>query len=237
MALPDGVSEALFSDATLTLGKIHWTLLRASNLMNSLRYREVKKEGQFFHTTEWTDLGHEIGMDEINWWVFKREPQIGELLAETERALAAAQVLKTESAKLENLRPESYDDLLITLKNFAENHRQEIELIYAYVRWLEARDPMAPKILFSYRVWGSTRMGDRAIKMTPDAPSIPDLHNMQICSELVLGLRDYLWTTYERMHTELSYEIWESMDPEQISEDTEISIPIRRVIARVRRKA
>lgn len=230
MIVQENANDPLFSDPTLMLGKIHWVLLRAANLMDAHRFREV--EGQRgFSTTEWTEFGNEVGTDEISWWVFKKETEIGDLKAETERALKAAQILKTASAKLENIRPSSYGEILSTLRGFAEKHRREIESMYAYVRWLEIRDPMAPKILFTYRVWGSTRMSDRWIKLPLESPSVPDTDSMRICTELVLGLRDNLHSTYERVHNQLCFEIWESMDPEQIYEATRISVPDQRVLA------
>src|SRR5215470_1510521 len=70
--------DALFSPAVFVLGKIHWALLRASSLMNARRYRDVQRH-EGFHTQQWTDFGKEVGADEINWWVFKKETQIDEL--------------------------------------------------------------------------------------------------------------------------------------------------------------
>ena len=233
--MEDQAHDALFSPATLMLGKIHWTLLRAAHLMDSRRYRKVRLSGESF-ATEWTEFGNEIGTDEINWWVFKKETQIDDLKAETERVLNPAQRLKEGSAKLANLRPASYDELLSTLREFAEKYSGEIELLYAYARWLEARDEMAPRILFTYRVWGSTRMSDRSIRIPDDAPSIPNDDDLRTCAELALGVRDYSWTTYQRVHSELLYEIYESMDPEQLSEHVEISVPADRVLGWASRK-
>jgi hypothetical protein len=228
--------DALFSPATLMLGKIHWALLRADNLMDTRRYTVAKRQGGMA-ATEWTELGKEIGTDEIHWWVFKKETDIGSLKARTELALQPAQMLKIASEKLGNINPESYTQLLATLSEFAEKYSGEIELLYEYVSWLEARDPMAPKILFSYRVWGSTQISDRWIKIPGDAPRDPDEESARICAEMVLGLRDCMFTTYERVHNEVSYEIYESLDPEQGYEASEISVPAHRVLARAGRRS
>src|SRR5215469_2977033 len=123
MILQENANDLLFSDATLTLGKVHWALLRAANLVDAHRYKKVEGQGGF-STTEWTEFGNEVGTDEINWWVFKKETQIGDLRGETRRALESAQVLKAASGKLENIRPRSYGEILSTLREFAEKHRR-----------------------------------------------------------------------------------------------------------------
>jgi hypothetical protein len=109
---------------------------------------------------EQTDFGKEVGRDEINWWVFKKEANLNELRQQTERALDAAQTLKKTTDALKDNRPETYEDLLAILRRFADHHAKEIVILHEYVRWLSARDVLAPKILFTYRVWVSTRMGD-----------------------------------------------------------------------------
>ena len=40
-------------------------------------------------------------------------------------------------------------------KAFAEQHRSEVYALHDYVMWLANRHLMAPRILFTYRVWGS----------------------------------------------------------------------------------
>jgi len=61
-------------------------------------------------------------------------------------------VLKNAASKLKNHEPDSYEELLLTLRNFAEQHRAQIDALYDYVSWLMKRDVMAPRILFTYRV-------------------------------------------------------------------------------------
>ena len=161
MILPDNAHDSLFSPATLRLGEVHWYVLKAANLMATRRHRGSERNELGFRSYEQTDFGKEVGRDEINWWVFKKETDIDELRERTERVLEAVQSLKQASAKLKNESPESYEDLLSALRGFAEHRVDEIELLYDYVRWLEARDILAPTILYAYRVWGDTRMGDR----------------------------------------------------------------------------
>jgi len=73
MIMGGDAHDALFSPATLMLGNIHWTLLRAANLMDARRWNKVRTEGKGYFTSEMTDFGKEVGLDEINWWVFKKE--------------------------------------------------------------------------------------------------------------------------------------------------------------------
>ena len=95
----------------------------------------------------------------INRWVFKKEADIEALRKRTESALKAVQVLKQAAVTLQNQSPRTYIGLLATLRQFAEDHSQEIEALHKYVCWLPCAKitVMAPHILFTYRVWGSTR--------------------------------------------------------------------------------
>jgi hypothetical protein len=72
-----------------------------------------------------------VGQDEIHWWVFENETDADELLAITNEALDAAQVLKTDSAKLKDKEPESYEALLVSLREFADKHVAEIGVLLA----------------------------------------------------------------------------------------------------------
>jgi hypothetical protein len=66
-------------------------------------------------------------------WVFEQETDVDELLAKTERTLESVQALKQAASKLKNNEPESYLVLLLTLKDFAEQHRAEIDSLHEYV--------------------------------------------------------------------------------------------------------
>src|SRR5229473_2779007 len=95
-------NEAVFCSATLKIGEMHWYVLRASYLMHEKTTIEIKLgEGKLSPIRqEYTDFGKEVGRDEINWWVFKKEPDIEELKKQTTRALEAAQKLKEASELL-----------------------------------------------------------------------------------------------------------------------------------------
>src|ERR1041385_1325925 len=94
MMLDEKVHDVLFSDATIKLGEIHWTLLKSANFMDSKRWKVI--EGTIGCSHEYTEFGEEVGLDEIHWWVFKKEADVAELLAKTQRTLESAQTLKKE---------------------------------------------------------------------------------------------------------------------------------------------
>jgi hypothetical protein len=229
--MKDNVHNVLYSPATLMLGEIHLRLLRSANQMDALRWTKVKKTGRF-SSLDLTDFGQEIGMDEIHWWVFKKEKDIHELGEKAEEILNSVDLLREGAVKLKNKHPRSYEHLLTMLKDFAEQHFHEIEVLKDYVSWLEARDPFAPRILFTYRVWGSTRMSDRQIKTKSQASLKSERNLLRISAEIVLGVRMDGSRVYDDTRTEMLYEIYEGMDPEQLSYARNINLSESRVLPR-----
>jgi hypothetical protein len=75
-------------------------------------------------------FGIEVGRDEINWCVFKKEPDLDELRQQTEKALGAAQTLKKAAKGLKESRPETYEDLLAILRGFGDKHSNEIDVLH-----------------------------------------------------------------------------------------------------------
>ncbi|MGB8061675.1 MAG: ATP-binding protein [Candidatus Sulfotelmatobacter sp.] len=228
--LDDRMRDVLFSDATLRLGEVHGAILKAAHAMDQARFSQVKKE--FGWTTEWTEFGVHVGQDEIHWWIFENETNVDELLAMTGEALNAAQVLKTDSAKLKSRETESYEVLLLSLREFADKHQAEIDALHKYVGLLEKRHAMAPCMLFTYRVWGSTRMADRDMKWVGEETGGWEKETRRALAEIALGVRErgrfVYWDTYH----EVGFEIFESMDPETTPPDTEIIPPERTVVRR-----
>jgi hypothetical protein len=94
--MADFSNEAVFSPPTLMLGEIHWHILRASRLMYQKTVVETRGSegsglaGLIVHQ-EYTEFGREVGRDEINWWVFRKESDIQELRERTSQAQDAAQ--------------------------------------------------------------------------------------------------------------------------------------------------
>jgi hypothetical protein len=228
--------EILASPPASKLGEMHWHILRASTLMNSQTLWQKAGETGRFVQYEQTEFGREVGRDEINWWVFKKEPNLDELRQQTEKALDAAQTLKKAAEVLKESRPETYEDLLAILCGLADKHDNEVEVLLEYVRWLSARDILAPKILFAYRVWGSTRLGDRSVDV--DTTSLGELEPeaIQRVTEIVLGLYCSGLYTVDKAHYEVGADIWSSIEGTEAM-DREIEIPMPRVVRRASRMA
>lgn len=239
MILPDGAHDPLFSVATLQLGEIHWYLLKAATMIADRTHVMRPAAGALgragFTEPEPTDFGKEVGRDEIHWWVWRREPNVGELKARTSQALAACDKLKAASADLARLRPGSYGALIESLRKFADTHQSEIESLHGYVQWLHGKHVLAPSLLFTYRVWGSTRRGDRWASLDADTPSAETSAAIRRLAEMVLGLRARGLYAYERAHMEIGADIASEMDPE--SGSTEILIPIAAVVSQASAQA
>src|SRR5271157_5257619 len=232
---PSNENESVFSPPTLVLGEVHWHLLRASQLMYEKTV--VKSKGTGFVVHEgYTEFGREVGRDEINWWVFKKERNIEELREQTSRALDAAQKLKKDSETLTTKNPETHADLLATLRQFADDHAAEIETVRRYVLWLAARDALAPSILWTYRVWGSTRRGDRDFELNPEEAE-PKLETIKNLTEIVLGLTWGRLPVMVRAEIEIGGEIYERMCYDEESANAGIQIPTRRIVRRASAKA
>ena len=228
--MDDKVHDLLISDTTIKLGEIHWALLKSASLMDSKRWE--MKEGLIGSKREPTTFGKEVGLDEIHWWIFKKETDVEELLARTERTLESVQTLKDEAANLRSKEPASYKELLLSLKNFAEQHRSEIAFLHDYVSWLNSRDLMAPRILFTYRVWGSTRRSERTVKVENQENANSDIKKLRELTEVVLGVRNRGGLVYDRVHIQVGFDIFESLDPEQLAMNVEIVVPESRVVRR-----
>lgn len=224
-------NEAVFCPATLMLGEIHWQLLRAEHLMQEKAIVTRKKEGFVAVRDMYTDFGKQVGRDEINWWVFKKEPDVEELRRQTTRALEAAQKLKESSKRLGTNRTETHDDFLRILRTFAEERATEIKTIHEFVHWLTARDVLAPTILFTYRVWGSTRRFERRFNLELNE-SKPKSETVRALSEIVLGLVSGRLPVMVRAEYEIGSDIYERLTHEEVADDTEIKIPVKRVVLR-----
>jgi len=186
-------------------------------------YREV--EG----TRELTDFGKEILPDEIHWWVFRKEKDVQELLTRTEDTLRSAQNLKEDSFRFkEECYPESYSDLMGKIEQFAEIHAGEIQALYDYVAWLSKKDVLAPCILYTYRVWGSTRLTDLQFEVTQDTID-EDEETVKICTELAIGLRTRFGYTIWSVYSDIMSDMASSVDPEY---QGSISVPQQTLLIR-----
>lgn len=203
--------EELFSGSSLMIGKIHWYIQKANTEM----YNKIFIEGKVsLEQNKLTNFGKDVWPDEIHWWVFKNETEIEELLKRTKNTLSNVQKLKEDSFLLkEKYRSESYLGLIRKIKEFTESHKEEIRALYDYVVWLHKKNVLAPCILFTYRVWGSTRLSDRRAKIIADAVD-EDQKMVKICTEFALGLRTRFRYTVEDVYWDILSDIVNSIDPE-----------------------
>jgi hypothetical protein len=223
--------DSLFSETTLKLGKMHGSILKAVHRMDAARWiTTILRPG--ISTSNFTAFGKEVGLDEIHWWVFSQEALLDELEQQSGEALKAAQILKDSSDKLKNKEADSYDTLLVSLKEFAEKNKTEIGVLCEYVTWLEGRNDLAPCILFTYRVWGSTRMSDRDLKFEVGTDGTLSEPIVKALTETALGVRRRGGLVYQDVYNELGFEIYENLDPEQMDGNAEIVVPESRVVRR-----
>ncbi len=217
MILDDINHEELFSGSSLEIGKIHWYIQKADTVMDQQRW--IKGEN-FFDHKELTAFGKEVGFDEIHWWIFNKETDIMELYGRTEKTLNSVQKLKEDSFRLkEKNYSESYQELVKRIKEFTESHKEEIHALYDYVVWLNKKDLLAPSMLFTYRVWGSTRLSDRTVIIDENIID-NDMERVKYCTEVSIGLRSRGSSgryTLEDVYDDICADIAESVDPEFLS--------------------
>ena len=114
-------------------------------------------------------------------------------------------------------------------------NENEISEILEYAEWLHQKDVLAPTVMYNYRTWGSTRMADRTVDVVLDERN--DIQKIKELTLLVLGLiRGHEPSTYDRLRSEMQYEIFESLSDE-ISCETDIKVPQRDLAIRVANEA
>ena len=165
--------EILFEGASLDLGKLFWHISKSKGELSKLELQD----------------------DEIRWWITKKENDIDEFINKTKKVKRYAQQLKEESINLrDNLNFDlnveievAVENLVERIKRFTEINENAIRELLIYVKWLYKRDPLASSILFTYRVWGSTRMADRHMNIEKEKVD-DDLGNVRLATLITLGL-------------------------------------------------
>jgi len=195
--------EILFSPPGNKLGQAHWYIQKG--------YTELRNK---------IDDDEKLIQDKIQWWVFEKEKEHENLLKMTRNTLEDLQTLKEDSAELKNnfewKESNSYSDLIERLAKFSNEHSKEIESLLGFVKYLFDKNKLAPSILFSYRVWGSTRKSKLRVKT--DAENIEeDEKNVKKCTETVFGLRIYTNYQLNQVHSERGAEIADSLGPEELA--------------------
>ncbi|MFL6464675.1 MAG: helix-turn-helix domain-containing protein [Bryobacteraceae bacterium] len=222
--------------ATDLLAQIHWYVLRSSELMRSACFDHdvVDTVGSLRITRpRRTSFGKEVGRDEIEWWVNRKETDLEGLRQRTQTALDAAQRLTESVRKLKGIQPQSYEELLVRLRDFAETHTAAIETVCQFVKWLNDRDSLAPSLLLTFKVWGSTRISDRTVKLSGTAriPEKDEEATLMLLAEVALGLTVNGRRRIDSAYGEVSYEMFESM-AESDYDSADISVPVGAVVRR-----
>lgn len=114
--LDERVHEALFPDAAIMLGEVHGAMLKSAHIMGKERW--IPTNSKFRSTYEWTEFGNRVGQDKIHWWICENERDAYELVAITNEALEADTGLEDQLGQPKNSGPESYEALLVSLKEF-----------------------------------------------------------------------------------------------------------------------
>ena len=216
--------KKLFTGPSLMLGKIHWIIQTANH---ELEKKLIQRHGHNVMSETLTELGKDVGLDAISWWVFKKELDVEELLKKTEATLLHAQKLKDNAQNLKKrYYADSYLHLIEELKKFTDSHKQEIENLHDYALGLHDEDVLAPSILFSYRVWGHTRRSWLTVKpglyVSGDEKSA-----WAVSTEFATGLRSEFGYTIEDEYSEIYSGIAESIDDEY---QGAISVPRERLL-------
>ena len=213
MTSPYEKHDVLFTDNGLKLGKILWYLLSADQEMAERTHVQETTEQGPRPFPKRTPFGEEVGNDEIFWWIYRKESNIEEFRTKVANTLGSAQTLRERVRKLDASNIQTYDKLVETLAQFIDTHKKQIADVYEFVLWLHERDSLAPVILFTYRVWGSSRMSDRFFDIQGSSiDSEPD-GTVERLTEIACGLfrRGDYTRFYEMM--DIDYAIYES-DPE-----------------------
>lgn len=203
--------EYLFSGSALQIGKIHHFLLIANAKIESKIWKHetktLKGTNIKFSGRELTDFGKEVNHDIIHWWVFSKEIDIETLLDKTESVLKAVKTIRESPLLNKNTDYESYESIILAIKNFTENNTSEISELYDYVSWLYDKNILAPSILFTDKVWRSLR--SKYYNQSIKSNSIDE-----DCIEIALGLRDEpFYYTLLKIYNEIDLESNER-DPE-----------------------
>ena len=196
----------LFEDPISKIGELHYKILKSKEILDE----QIEKDTYF---------AKKVGLNEIHWWVFYEETDLQELKNRTKNVLKSCQEIKEKSVELrQSSRSNKYPELISNIKKFCVDHESEIQSLLEYVDWLNTKDPRAVTMLFNYRVWGSTRMGDRTIPLF----KIDEKIAINICIQIVLGLTGGFGPTISKTCRNVMDDILSSQSPEDSFTPSEI---------------
>lgn len=223
MVSPYNEHERLFSNTGLKLGKTLWYLLNAAQEIDMRSYLAQPNGGG----KTLTEFGKEVGKDEIYWWIYKKEANVEELQIKVKQTLISLQKLKESANELDPSGIQTYSDLVTMLMKFTEAHKEQIDDLHEFAVWLNRKDSLSPAILFTYRVWGSTRLADRWVKLNAKNISDEPIEVIMRLTEIAYGLfKRYSYTRFS-VEMDIGAEIYDR-DPEnyqsqEIPEDWVVS--------------
>ena len=178
-----------------------------------------------------------MGRDEIYWWINRREPDIPQFTERANAALKASQALKEASLALKKLDVESFAELVEAFQRFARQQLAHITVLHDFARWLYLRDRLAPSILFTYKVWGSSRRGDRSLSVALEAesPEEETAEAMQALTQTAWGFVSAGFSHYVRAGFEVGSEVYEAGPSKELRSENEVVVPDARVVRRAER--
>jgi hypothetical protein len=163
-----------------------------------------------FVRRELTSFGREVRTDVPRWWVFAREPNVPEFWDETNQLFPIAQRLVRSAERLCRRPAPNYEHIIQELAAFLGSHGSEIESFLVYADHLSAKHKLAPAILFSYAVWGSTKRGDRTL----DGCTAKGVTRLRLAGEMALGIHHGMGPTLFRVWMDLLDEAYEAAGEE-----------------------
>lgn len=229
-------SDHLFSESVIALGRLQWFLERGDIAIHDEILENVAEENELRIIRQvLTALGREMNGDPISWWVCKVSKDLDDLRRKTQEALEAAEVFKEATKQLKHSDRDygSYSQLLADLQRVAEIIRPNVERLTNYVQWLYSQDVKGPGILFTYRVWGTTRRSERRLDLKSSTLHDEPVGSLELLSLAVLGLWSNNLYAFDRELLYTADEFYLKTQVEQI----EFSVREERVTRRVARYA
>ena len=129
-------THSLVNTDTSRLGVLLWFLIHSDAAMSSLKSTRVRvnpDDALAIYRDEWTAFGHEVGRDEIDWWVNRKETNLAEFSKRTALALESAQALKESSQALKKIDVERYEELIEQIKTFAVKQSEHIAAVLEFM--------------------------------------------------------------------------------------------------------
>lgn len=179
-------------DAFNALGRLHACIDAADIALSAEAWHSEATSGLIrFESLEPTSFGREVGGDVPRWWVFAREPNVRDLWNDTKLTFPSSQALVRAAARLLREPTPAYDHIIRQLAEFLRRHASEIEALLGYADCLAAKHELAPAILFSYAVWGSTKRAHRSLEECSEK----NRDRVRLAGELAIGVQSRLAPT------------------------------------------